>query len=100
MTSFGRRLTVLVLFLMAALLGAVGGALLAYTDDLPEITVLDNYRPNTITRLTSVDGTVIACPVESLCLHGDTPGAVELVTKVRESLHTAGIRLSPFSRRS
>jgi len=59
MTSLGRRLTVLTLFLTAALLGAVGGALLAYTDDLPEITVLDNYRPNTITRLTSVDGTVI-----------------------------------------
>ena len=59
MTTFGRRLTVLVLFLGAALLGAAGGALLAYADDLPEITVLDNYRPNTITRLTSVSGTVI-----------------------------------------
>ena len=59
MTSLGRRLTVLALFLVAALAGAAGGALLAYADDLPEITVLDNYRPNTITRLTSVSGTVI-----------------------------------------
>ena len=59
MTSLGRRLTVLTLLLAAALAGAAGGALLAYADDLPEITVLDNYRPNTITRLTSVSGTVI-----------------------------------------
>ena len=59
MTSLGRRLTVVALFLTAALAGAAGGALLAYADDLPEITVLDNYRPNTITRLTSVSRWVL-----------------------------------------
>ena len=43
-----------VLFLLAAPLGAVRRrALLAYADDLPEISALDNYRPNTITRLSS-----------------------------------------------
>jgi 5-oxoprolinase (ATP-hydrolysing) subunit A len=44
------------------------------------------------------DGTIIDCPVESLCLHGDTPGAVELTRRVREALLDAGVELGPFSR--
>ena len=33
--------------------------LFAYADDLPEISALDDYRPNTITRLLARDGQVI-----------------------------------------
>ena len=35
--------------------------------------------------------------VESLCLHGDTPGAVVLARAVRAALDGAGIALAPFS---
>ena len=42
------------------------------------------------------DGTVIAGPVESLCVHGDTPGAVDLARRVREALDASGVRLAPF----
>jgi UPF0271 protein len=42
------------------------------------------------------DGTVISSTVDSLCLHGDTPGAVELTRRVREALMAAGVRLAPF----
>jgi 5-oxoprolinase (ATP-hydrolysing) subunit A len=42
------------------------------------------------------DGTVIACLAESLCLHGDTPGAVELARRVRQTLEEAGVTLAPF----
>lgn len=35
----------------AALLGTVSGVLFAYSDDLPEISALDDYAPNTITRV-------------------------------------------------
>jgi UPF0271 protein len=34
---------------------------------------------------------------QSLCLHGDTPGAVHLATAVRRALVDAGIGLRPFA---
>ena len=36
-----------------------GGVLFAYAGDLPEISALDNYQPNTITRVVARDGQVI-----------------------------------------
>jgi penicillin-binding protein 1A len=59
MTALARRVTVGALFLLAAGLGAVSGVLFAFADDIPEISALDRYRPNTITRLTSAQGAVI-----------------------------------------
>jgi UPF0271 protein len=34
----------------------------------------------------------------SICVHGDTPGAVEIALEVRKALEGAGVTLSPFSR--
>ena len=51
-----RRAGIVALFLVAALLGGVSGALFAYTDDLPQISALDSYQPSTITRLFARDG--------------------------------------------
>jgi penicillin-binding protein 1A len=53
------RATIIALFLAAALGGTIGGVLFAYGGDLPEISALDNYRPNTITRLLASNGDVI-----------------------------------------
>jgi 5-oxoprolinase (ATP-hydrolysing) subunit A len=39
----------------------------------------------------------LAHEVESLCVHGDTPGAVALATSVRRALEDAGWRLRPFA---
>src|SRR5688500_4509886 len=47
------------LFVIAALLGTLSGVLFAFADDLPQISALDDYRPNTITRLLASDGQVI-----------------------------------------
>src|SRR4051812_24640037 len=44
------------LFLLVALVGTISGVLFAYAGDLPEISALDQYRPNTITRLLAKDG--------------------------------------------
>jgi len=44
------------LFLLVALVGTISGVLFAYAGDLPEISALDEYRPNTITRLLAKDG--------------------------------------------
>jgi UPF0271 protein len=43
------------------------------------------------------DGTTVECRVESICLHGDTPGAVDLARRVRQALLDAGVPLAPFA---
>jgi lactam utilization protein B len=43
----------------------------------------------------AVDGTVVDCRIASLCVHGDTPGAVELAKRVRDELVSADLQLTP-----
>ncbi|WP_433530763.1 LamB/YcsF family protein [Micromonospora sp. CA-263727] len=45
----------------------------------------------------AVDGSVIPCGVESICLHGDSPGAVAAAELVRATLIDAGITPTPFT---
>ena len=52
----GVQAVLVLLFLIAAALGTLSGVLFAYAGDLPEISALDDYRPNTITRLLARDG--------------------------------------------
>lgn len=47
-------------------------------------------------RVSAVDGTTIAITVESVCVHGDSPGAVRIARAVRERLHADGSELAPF----
>ncbi|MFN0144828.1 MAG: LamB/YcsF family protein [Mycobacterium sp.] len=47
--------------------------------------------------VTAVDGSVIAIEVESVCVHGDSPGAVEIAGAVRERLLSEGITLAAFT---
>ena len=44
----------------------------------------------------AVDGTRLLMPVESVCVHGDTPGAVALARAVRDALEAAGVVLAPI----
>ena len=45
----------------------------------------------------TADGTQIAVEIRSLCVHGDTPGAVHLAKAVRSALEQAGVTLEPFA---
>jgi penicillin-binding protein 1A len=56
---FARTAVIVALFVVAALLGIASGVLFAYAGDVPEIASLDNYAPNTITRVLAADGQVI-----------------------------------------
>jgi UPF0271 protein len=42
------------------------------------------------------DGTVVLAPAESLCVHGDTPGAVAIARAVRRALVDAGVEVASF----
>jgi penicillin-binding protein 1A len=56
---YARNAVIVALFVVAATLGIVSGVLFAYAGDLPEISALDNYAPNTITRVNAANGQVI-----------------------------------------
>ena len=63
-----------------------------------EAVVVDRcVRLATAGEVVAADGTVVRVDAESLCLHGDTPGAVRLVGAVRSALVGAGVRLAPFT---
>jgi UPF0271 protein len=47
-------------------------------------------------RVVAIDGTVVDVAVESICVHGDSPGAVHIATAVREHLSAVGIELATF----
>lgn len=47
-------------------------------------------------RVRAVDGTWITLTTDSLCVHGDTPGAAAMAAGVRARLEEAGITVAPF----
>ena len=49
-------------------------------------------------RLKLNDGRVVSSKVNSLCLHGDTPGAVQMGGSVRRGLLSEGFELAPYER--
>ncbi len=44
----------------------------------------------------SVTGKVMKMRTDTVCIHGDTGGAVEIAREVRKALDTAGIKVAPF----
>jgi UPF0271 protein len=46
-------------------------------------------------RVTATDGSEISLRIDTLCVHGDTPGAAELTHGVRAGLSQAGIAIVP-----
>src|SRR5437867_3115436 len=54
-----RNAGIVALFIVAAMLGILSGVMFAYAGDLPQVSALDNYSPNTITRIYSNSGQVI-----------------------------------------
>ncbi len=103
----------------AAEVGAAAGVLTvgecfadrAYT---PEATLVPRDRPGAVIedpeevaaravrmaaegRVRAVDGTDVAVDARSMCVHGDTPGAVALARSVRAALVEAGVTVEAFA---
>jgi len=47
--------------------------------------------------VTAIDGSVVRIRADSICVHGDSPGAVEMARRVRERLVQAGVTIRPFT---
>jgi len=46
--------------------------------------------------VTAIDGSTVRIEAESVCVHGDSPGAVEMARQVRLRLEGAGVVIRPF----
>lgn len=44
-------------------------------------------------QVVAADGTIVALRADTICLHGDTPGAAQLARSVRKGLEAAGIEI-------
>ncbi len=49
--------------------------------------------------IVSISGKTIKVNVDTVCIHGDTPGAVDIARAVRQTLDHKGIKVAPFSAR-
>lgn len=49
--------------------------------------------------LVTTEGTVLALRPASLCLHGDSPHALEMAVAVRDALRASGVAIAPFAER-
>ena len=47
--------------------------------------------------VTAVDGTIVPLAVDTICVHGDTPGAVAMARRLNEALTAAGITVRALS---
>jgi UPF0271 protein len=47
--------------------------------------------------ITAVDGNEVTVAAESICGHGDSPGAVDMARQVRLALEAAGVRIGSFT---
>ncbi|MBW0015624.1 5-oxoprolinase subunit PxpA [Mycobacterium sp.] len=47
-------------------------------------------------QVTAIDGSEVAVSVESVCVHGDSPGAVQIAAAVRDQLKAAGVDIGAF----
>jgi UPF0271 protein len=70
----------------------------------PEALVIDPaevaaraVRLATEHEVVAIDGTVVSVVARSICLHGDTPGSVELAKTVRAALEDAGVGVHAFA---
>lgn len=50
-------------------------------------------------RIVTADGTYLHLNADSVCVHGDTPGSVEIAKAIRKTLNNMGIEVKPFTGR-
>jgi len=45
----------------------------------------------------AIDGSIVHVKADTICVHGDTPGADELAAKLREALERSGVEVKPMA---
>jgi 5-oxoprolinase (ATP-hydrolysing) subunit A len=80
----------------------VGGTLVARGSDGAVLTDLEAIAARAVQiattgRVDSIDGPPVRTPARSICVHGDTPGAVAIARRVRAALASAGVTVRAFA---
>jgi UPF0271 protein len=63
----------------------------------PELIADQVRRLLTEQSVRAEDGTIVPVLAESICVHGDTPGAVQIAGLVRAAVEATGTSIKPFS---
>lgn len=63
----------------------------------PEAVVARAVRMAVDGEVSTAEGGAVPCRVASICVHGDTPGAVTLAGRVRTGLEAARLQVTAFS---
>lgn len=69
----------------------------AVIHDIQEVAerVMNLVKTGTVT---AIDGSKVALQAQTICVHGDTPGAVDMIKEIRDRLDKAGIDVIPFGK--
>jgi UPF0271 protein len=62
----------------------------------PDVIAARCVRLATRGEIEAVDGSVVRVQAGSVCVHGDSPGAVQMAAAVRRELEEVGVRITPF----
>ena len=78
------------------------GTLVSRSEDDAVVTDIDAVRSRVIEMATSGtvtarDGSTLRVDAQSICVHGDSPGAVEMAKAIREALDEAGVTVTSFA---
>lgn len=49
-------------------------------------------------KVQAIDGSEVSLTAQTVCVHGDTPGAVEMIKAIKESLAAEGVEIRAFGR--
>ena len=63
----------------------------------PDLIAKRAVRMVTQQSIRSITGEDIEIRIDTLCVHGDTPGAAEIALSVREAMQVVGVTLTPFA---
>ncbi len=63
----------------------------------PAVVAARTVRLITAGTLEADDGSVVRIEADSVCVHGDSPGAVAMARAVRSALEAAGVTVRPFA---
>lgn len=74
---------------------SAGGAVIHDADDVVTRALTMVHEG----RVVATDGSVLSLAVDTLCVHGDTPGAAELTAQLRAGLERQGVEVRPILRR-
>ena len=62
-----------------------------------DVVVERSVRMATDRTVVAIDGSVVRLQADTICVHGDTPGADDLAEKLRAALERAGVDIKPLA---